>query len=64
MDSLKKMVKKINPKREFPGETKPEDSSLVNFRKQSEMRMALFDERMKKYAGASITPFNSHSARL
>ena len=60
MDSLKKMVKKINPKREFAGDKKEE---TVSIKRQSDWRNAQFDERMKVYAGASITPFNSHSSR-
>ena len=65
MDSLKKMVKKINPKREFPADKpeplKGEEPRVVGGKWRSER--AQFDERMVKYRGANITPFNAHSTR-
>ena len=65
MDSLKKMVKKINPKREFPADkvesVKGEEPRVVGGKWQSERDQ--FEERMMKYRGANITPFNAHSTR-
>ena len=65
MDSLKKMVKKINPKREFPADKaeslKAEEPRVVGVAWQSERNQ--FEERMLKYRGAAITPFNAHSTR-
>ena len=65
MDSLKKMVKKINPKREFPADKpeglKGEEPRVVGGKWRSERDQ--FEERMMKYRGANITPFNAHSTR-
>ena len=65
MDSLKKMVKKINPKREFPADKaeslKVEEPRVVGVSWKSERDQ--FEERMLKYRGANITPFNAHSTR-
>ena len=65
MDSLKKMVKKINPKRDFSGDKtetpRKEEPWLNSTKRRSEID--LFEERMKKYQGANLTPFNSHSSR-
>ena len=66
MDSLKKMVKKINPKREFPGDVKKEETVLKpppSVRVDIRSPQAIYEERMKKYQGAALTPFNSHSSR-
>ena len=65
MDSLKKMVKKINPKRDFPVDKtenlKKEEPWPKSVKRPSDHDQ--FTERMKKYAGAGITPFNSHAAK-
>ncbi len=62
MDSLKKMVKKINPKREFLG-----DKEEVKFPPKASFELrtaqAIYEERMAKYQGAALTPFNSHSSK-
>ena len=62
MDSLKKMVKKINPKREFPGD---KEEAKVPMKPPLDLRspQAIYEERMKKYQGAALTPFNSHSSK-
>ena len=63
MDSLKKMVKKINPKREFAGDNNnnnnksnnnnndnnKEEIALRNSKRQSDLKMSQYEERMKKY---------------
>ena len=50
MDSLKKMVKKINPKREFPNENKDHDEAkLRSMKRLSDLQMSQYEERMKKY---------------
>ena len=51
MDSLKKMVKKINPKREFADENndKNGDRVLRSLKRQSDLKMSQYEERMKKY---------------
>ena len=48
MDSLKKMVKKINPKREFPGDIRKDDipKSILQ---QNDLNKLRYEERMKKY---------------
>ena len=48
MDSLKKMVKKINPKREFPGDLRKEDL-LKSKQQQNDLNKLRYEERMKKY---------------
>ena len=80
MKSLKKIVKAINPKREFANEMH-EKEKLNNLqtkhserenrkgpkdvlkKSQSVRQYSIWDERMKKYHGASIVPFNSHASR-
>merc|ERR1719150_185803 len=61
MDSLKKMVKKINPKREFPADKaeKGEEPRVVGWQSDRDQ----FEARMMKYRGANVTPFNAHSTR-
>ena len=72
MDSLKKIVKKINPNREFPSDImkrekeeklKREEENLKSTPTEEPKSSTLWDARMKKYQGANITPFNSHSSR-
>ena len=65
MDSLKKMVKKINPKREFPGDNKEEAKGSLKPPPGPDLRsaQAIYEERMKKYQGAALTPFNTHSSK-
>ena len=80
MKSLKKIVKAINPKREFPLDvekvTKKYDKKIESEEKEKKSLrekiltnsvsmggLSSWDERMKKYQGASIVPFNRHSSR-
>ena len=80
MKSLKKIVKAINPKREFANEMCEKDKlkNMQSTRSDGENRKGLkdflnkpkairqysvWDERLKKYYGASIVPFNSHASR-
>ena len=76
MKSLKKIVKAINPKRDFAND-KREDEKQEKIRQIEQKRrneelaiksrtsrqFSIWDERMKKYYGASIVPFNSHASR-
>ena len=80
MRSLKKIVKAINPRREF-AQDKQENADKEKVRKeQAELERKkrrdellknskanrhslIWDERMRKYQGAAIVPFNSHAAR-
>ena len=76
MKSLKKIVKAINPKREFATEiqARPETqksvANVIDIRarqvaetSKSKSAKSVWDERMKKYYGANIVPFNSHASR-
>ena len=84
MKSLKKIVKAINPKREFVSDDKKEkekqeqqERELKTFDRKKlqenpfsrqlkssvNRQFSMWDERMKKYSGANIVPFNSHAAR-
>ena len=76
MKSLKKIVKAINPKRDFAKdkqeEEKKEKLRQIEQKKRNEelaiksrtsRQFTIWDERMKKYYGASIVPFNSHASR-
>ena len=80
MRSLKKIVKAINPRREFP-QDKQEKADKEKMRKEqaeverkkrrdellknsaANRHSLIWDERMRKYHGASIVPFNSHASR-
>ena len=48
MDSLKKMVKKINPKREFPGDPRKDELSISK-QQQNDLNKLRYEERMRKY---------------
>ena len=80
MKSLKKIVKAINPKREFPQDkqekerqekTRVEQMEVERRKRRDELlnkskanrHSIIWDERMRKYHGANIVPFNSHAAR-
>ena len=78
MKSLKKIVKAINPKREFPSDRvereRQESVKLQNVKneqkrireeilKKASCSATSWDERMKKYHGANLVPFNKHSSR-
>ena len=81
MRSLKKIVKAINPRREFAPDKDKEKADKEKVRKeQAELERKkrrdellknskanrhslIWDERMRKYQGASIVPFNSHASR-
>ena len=72
MDSLKKIVKKINPKREFHNDIvkreqeekrKREEATHKSNAKEDKKVMSLWEARMMKYQGATLTPFNSHASR-
>ena len=78
MKSLKKIVKAINPKREFLSD-RVEKERQQNARLQdvqneqkriredilnkASCSASSWDERMKKYHGANLVPFNRHSSR-
>lgn len=80
MKSLKKIVKAINPKREFSSDQKEKEKqdklkmemkdlekkkrqeSVLN-KPRANRHFMVWDERMRKYYGANIVPFNSHAAR-
>ncbi|XP_023349141.1 uncharacterized protein LOC111717912 isoform X2 [Eurytemora carolleeae] len=83
MNSLKKIVKAINPRREFPSDVKKREDD--EYRKREDQRAKVsaqlreeilararpstwasacsWENRMQKYRGASITPFNSYATR-
>ena len=76
MKSLKKIVKAINPKRDFAQEKqeneKKEVAKQIGIKKRNEeipiksrtsRQFSIWDERMKKYYGAHIVPFNRYAAR-
>ena len=74
MKSLKKIVKAINPKRDF-AKDKHEDEKRekqieqnkrneeLPIKSRTSRQFTIWDERMKKYYGASIVPFNRHASR-
>ena len=80
MKSLKKIVKAINPRREFPQDKQEKERQERSKEKEVEVERRkrrdellnkskanrhsiIWDERMRKYHGANIVPFNSHAAR-
>ena len=79
MKSLKKIVRAINPKREFAAEKqeRTKQETLKSETNESEKKKwpfndvcftpksakSIWEERMRKYYGANIVPFNSHASR-
>lgn len=76
MRSLKKIVKAINPKREFPQDKIEKERQDKKKKEEAEKATrairdqilkntsaSKWDERMKKYHGANIVPYNRHASR-
>ena len=74
MKSLKKIVKAINPKRDFAKDKREDEKrekqieqkkrgDELPIKSRTSRQFSIWDERMKKYYGASIVPFNRHASR-